>query len=96
MKVIMTQTGAGSSNQYGSETRLYQEGEEIILDQPWKEALAKNFISSGLAREVKVVAPTETKAKPKKRARNKDGTLKGDDPSTPDVNEAWEDDSRKL
>ena len=24
------------------------------------------------------------------RARNDDGTLKGDDPSTPDVNEAWE------
>jgi hypothetical protein len=31
-------------------------------------------------------------AKPKKakRARNADGTLKGDDKSTPDVNEAWE------
>ena len=26
----------------------------------------------------------------KVRARNKDGTLKADDPSTPDVNEAWE------
>ena len=25
-----------------------------------------------------------------KRARNKDGTYRGDDPSTPDVNEAWE------
>ena len=24
------------------------------------------------------------------RARNDDGTLKADDPSTPDVNEAWE------
>lgn len=24
------------------------------------------------------------------RARNKDGTLKADDPSTPNVNEAWE------
>ena len=31
------------------------------------------------------------KSKPKKkRARNKNGTLKADDPSTPDVNEAWE------
>jgi len=27
----------------------------------------------------------------KKRARNANGTLKGDDPSTPDVNEAYED-----
>ncbi len=25
------------------------------------------------------------------RARNKNGTLKADDPSTPDINEAWED-----
>ena len=25
------------------------------------------------------------------RARNEDGTLKGDDPTTPDVNEAWVD-----
>jgi hypothetical protein len=30
-----------------------------------------------------------TKTK-KVRARNSDGTLKADDPSTPDVNEAWE------
>jgi hypothetical protein len=28
---------------------------------------------------------------PRKRARNADGTYRGDDPSTPDVNEAWED-----
>jgi hypothetical protein len=28
--------------------------------------------------------------KEKVRARNTDGTLKADDPSTPDVNEAWE------
>ncbi|HAD29829.1 MAG TPA: hypothetical protein DCF96_14315 [Rhodobacteraceae bacterium] len=27
----------------------------------------------------------------KVRARKSDGTLKADDPSTPDVNEAWED-----
>ncbi len=26
----------------------------------------------------------------KVRARNDDGTLKADDPSTPDINEAWE------
>jgi len=31
--------------------------------------------------------PLKTK---KVRARNDDGTLKADDPSTPDVNEAWE------
>ena len=32
-----------------------------------------------------------TKGKPKrKRARKKDGTFRGDDKSTPDINEAWE------
>jgi hypothetical protein len=35
-------------------------------------------------------APQKAPAK-RKRARNDDGTLKGDDPSTPDVNEAWTD-----
>ncbi len=85
MKVIMVQTARGSANKYGNETRMYKEGEEIILDEPWKQQLANNFIVSGLAKEVKVVEPTEVK-----RARNDDGTLKADDPTTPDVNEAWE------
>lgn len=31
------------------------------------------------------------KPEKKKRARNEDGTLRGDDPSTPNINEAWED-----
>jgi len=29
-------------------------------------------------------------AKKKKRARDEDGHFKADDPTTPDVNEAWE------
>ena len=32
----------------------------------------------------------KSKSKKKKRARKKDGTYRGDDKSTPDVNEAWE------
>jgi len=31
----------------------------------------------------------------KVRARKEDGTLKADDPSTPDVNEAWEEQPAK-
>ena len=39
-----------------------------------------------------VQKPVQKKAPAKrKRARKADGTLKADDPSTPDVNEAWED-----
>ena len=52
--------------------------------------------------ELPLEAPAPKKAAPKKpaakkapakrkRARKADGTLKADDPSTPDVNEAWED-----
>lgn len=44
-------------------------------------AEAKAMIGNGFAIEVE--------AKPK-RARTKDGKLKADDPSTPNVNEAWE------
>jgi len=43
--------------------------------------------------EIEVASEQKQKAK-KKRARNEDGTLKADDPSTPDVNEAWEDEKR--
>lgn len=42
--------------------------------------------------EPKLKKPAAKKAPAKrKRARKADGTLKADDPSTPDVNEAWED-----
>jgi hypothetical protein len=34
--------------------------------------------------------PEEPKPKKRKRARKKDGTFRGDDKSTPNVNEAWE------
>jgi len=42
--------------------------------------------------EVKFKNMLMVKEKPKKRkrARKKDGTFRGDDKSTPDVNEAWE------
>jgi len=38
------------------------------------------------AREARDAEPA-----PKKRARKPNGQLKADDPTTPDVNEAWED-----
>ena len=90
MAIKMLVSMLGASNEYGSETRMYQAGEEIVIDKPWKQALVANFIAAGVAQETKVVKPTETKTKARKRARNEDGTLKGDDPSTPDINEAWE------
>ena len=35
-------------------------------------------------------ANQDSKPEKKVRARNEDGTLRGDDPSTPNINEAWE------
>ena len=34
--------------------------------------------------------PVAEKESARKRAHNPDGTFKADDPSTPDINEAWE------
>ena len=63
-------------DQYGAVLAEYVHGE-------WhsKDPAVLEFISSQNTKP-----KTETK---KVRARNEDGTLKGDDPSTPDVNEAW-------
>ena len=52
-------------------------------------AVRPHFIEV-LAEETPKKAPKKAASK-KKRARNDDGTLKADDPNTPDVNEAWED-----
>lgn len=74
-----------------------------IIDIPEAE-VNKICVTKPLALEVLPELPLEApkKAAPKKpaakkapakrkRARKADGTLKGDDPSTPDINEAWED-----
>ena len=67
-----------------------------IVDLPADE-VEKILVTKSLAIEVlpelPVAEPKKAPAKKapakRKRARNSDGTLKGDDPSTPDVNEAW-------
>tara|TARA_Y100000114_G_scaffold38332_1_gene34008 strand:+ start:1118 stop:1414 length:297 start_codon:yes stop_codon:yes gene_type:complete len=86
----MIRQAVGVANELGSQTRTYFEGEELSNSQDWEQARNANFMARGLAEETKVVQPTETKVKTPTRARNADGTLVGDDPSTPDVNEAWE------
>ena len=83
-----------SSNEKGTDVRLYKANEIIESEGDWQDEVMDTFIQNGWAMEVKVDAPDETidveaEVKPK-RARNKKGQLKGDDPSTPDVNEAWE------
>ena len=59
-----------------------EEIRKIITFRP--HAVTVLEIEAGPAKKKK--APAK-----KKRARNANGTLKADDPSTPDINEAWED-----
>ncbi len=65
-----------------------------MVDLPTAEVDRINSMKPGALIEIEETAvfkSAKPKAKTKKRARNKDGTLKGDDPSTPDVNDSFED-----
>jgi hypothetical protein len=64
--------------------------QDDIVDLPDAEA-QKIMYMKPQAFEIIQEMPTMKKAPAKKkRARNANGTLKADDPSTPDVNEAYE------
>jgi hypothetical protein len=66
-----------------------------VVDLP-EEEIKKVMKLKPNAFEILPADPVFKRAAPakktKKRARNANGTLKADDPSTPDVNEAWEND----
>ena len=69
------------------------EYERICVTKPMAlEALPELPLEEPKKVQKVVQKPVQKKAPAKrKRARKADGTLKADDPSTPDVNEAWED-----
>jgi len=84
-----------SSNEKGTDVRLYKANEIIHSEGQWQDDLMESFIANGWAMEVKVDSAEQTiqveaEVKEVKRARNDKGQLQADDPSTPDVNEAWE------
>lgn len=59
------------------DNRMVSLGEVVECDKD----TAKALIDADMAKEVKAT---------RKRARNANGTLKADDPSTPNINEAYE------
>lgn len=65
----------------------------VNCSDPNVTEICKQAEASGLlAKAASTVKKAVQKAKPKLkkvRARNADGTLRADDPNTPDVNEAW-------
>jgi hypothetical protein len=84
-----------SCNEHGTEVRLYKADEIIESEGTWQDDVMDKFVENGWAMEVKVDSVEETvdveaEVKEVKRARNDKGQLVGDDPNTPDVNEAWE------
>ena len=100
MKFKILVPKAGAANDLGTEVKLYELDERVDAKEPWQKDMMNVFVDNGWAIEVKDDAPEEVgepvemeKDEPKeepKRARNEKGQLVGDDPSTPDVNEAWE------
>jgi hypothetical protein len=57
-----------------------------VLDFIWG---TPSMAQKALEKEMKYAMMTKEKPK-RKRARTKEGRYRGDDKSTPDVNEAWE------
>jgi len=69
--------------------RVVIDGARVVIGTLKEKGL--ELTEEGIKLAEKHDTKVSAKAKPmsKKRARNEDGTLKADDPSTPDVNEAW-------
>ncbi len=80
---------AGAANKDGTDTMLYAVGEVFEAKEDFQKELMEVFVENGHAMEVKVAGEAEETGEPV-RARNDKGQLIGDDPDTPDVNEAWE------
>ena len=85
-KIVMTHSVVGFDNKEGTSSRKYLIGEILPTTRKWQKELAHEMIERGAAMEVQGNnEPSEIK-----RARTDSGKLMADDPSTPDVNEAWE------
>ena len=85
------------ADELGTEVKLYVADEIVEANEDWQEKNMQTFVENGWAMEVKVDSiedtldvEAEVKEVEIKRARNEKGQLMADDPSTPDVNEAWE------
>jgi len=61
MKVKMLRSAKGVANPEGSVTMIYEADSIIEANEPWMVALCEGFLDIGVAEEVKIVAPAETK-----------------------------------
>lgn len=80
----MLQSIYASDHPRGLSGREYMQGEIIKPVAEWQKEVAASFVADGFAIELKVSEPTNFA-----RARTESGHFKADDPTTPDVNEAY-------
>ena len=87
---------AGATNELGTEVKLYEADETVEAAEEWQQNMMDTFVQNEWAIEIKddspdeIGEPVEMEEDEPKRARNEKGHYVADDPSTPDVNEAWE------
>ena len=91
-KIVVPKPAA--DDEKGMNIRLFKADEIVESKGEWQDSIMDGFVANGWAMEVKVDSVEETvdveaEVEPK-RARNDKGQLVGDDPDTPEVNEAWE------
>tara|TARA_R110002153_G_scaffold60510_2_gene163969 strand:+ start:1644 stop:1934 length:291 start_codon:yes stop_codon:yes gene_type:complete len=84
----MSKSTVGITREDGAETSTFEVGKQYKSTSEWQEKIFNSFVDLGLACEIGDNAPVlENKMN---RARNNKGQLVGDDPKTPNVNEAWD------
>ena len=86
MKYKIIVPKAGSANEIGSQSRLYELDEVVDASEPWQKDLMARFVENGWALEIKVIEPKETvtvevdleevkeEPKPKPKAKKKAST----------------------
>ena len=86
-KIVVPKVGA--ADKLGTTHRLYEHGEVVEAGASWEKSLMSTFVENNWAIEIKTEDTSDVETGDAVRARNEDGHYIADDPSTPDVNEAY-------
>ena len=73
-----------------TDLQVFQEWVQELTGLVFGESQQETERAKGFTKEHTEQWLDSVKKPKRKRARKKDGTFRGDDKSTPDVNEAWE------
>ena len=87
-KIVVPKPAA--DDELGQNVRLFKADEIVESKGDWQDSIMDSFVANGWAMEVKVDDLADVEVTEPVRARNDKGHYIADDPSTPDVNEAYE------